>query len=270
MKRRPIRKRRDKGGANWLTTYADMVTLVLVFFIFLFSMSQVDHAKFQAVTESFQGRHVLDFLPSIVPGGEPAGQTDGQPNGGIDDSDDSGGSIDIDDDVDVNSEILQRKLQEEQALNELVESIEGYLDEHDLNDAVTATRTERGVLLVLQDSIFFDTGEAVILDEGKPFLNEIGRLFSQIPNDIKVEGHTDSRPINTYRYPSNWELSGARASSVVRYLLEEFDLDESRFSIAGYGDTRPVAPNDTEENMSLNRRVEITILNTDFEEEAEE
>ena len=88
-----------------------------------------------------------------------------------------------------------------------------------------------------------------------------------MPNDIKVEGHSDSRPINTYRYPSNWELSGARASSVVRYFIEEFNLDESRFSIAGYADTRQIAPNDTEENMSMNRRVEITILNTDAQEE---
>jgi len=81
-----------------------------------------------------------------------------------------------------------------------------------------------------------------------------------IDNTVRVEGHTDSRPINTYRYPSNWELSGARAGVVVRYFIEEHGIDEDRFLIAGYADTRPVAENTTPENMSKNRRVEIVIL----------
>src|SRR5699024_1010584 len=123
-----------------------------------------------------------------------------------------------------------------QSLNELLEDVETYLNENELKDIISANRIEQGVILVLQDSIFFDMGEAEILEEGEPFLQEIGSLFAEIPNDIKVEGHTDSRPISTYRYPSNWELSGARASSVVRYLQEMFNLEESRFSIAGYGE----------------------------------
>lgn len=93
-------------------------------------------------------------------------------------------------------------------------------------------------------------------------MQEIGYLLMEIPNEVKVEGHTDSRPMSSFRYPSNWELSGGRASSVVRYLIEEFNIDESRFSIAGYGETRPRVPNDTEANMRENRRVEIIILNT--------
>ncbi|MCG5103831.1 flagellar motor protein MotS [Oceanobacillus alkalisoli] len=257
MKRR--QRKPDKGAAKWLVTYSDMITLILVFFILLFSMSRIDQIKFEAVAESFQNREVLDFLPSVVPNSYPQ-EGNNTAESGKDESDDPI-------DVNVSRDAYISKQQEEESLNELVESVEAYLDEHALNDEITAAITERGVLLVLQDSIFFNMGEAVILDEGKPFLEEIGSLFSQMPNDIKVEGHTDTRPINTYRYPSNWELSGARASSVVRYLIEEFNLEESRFSIAGYGDTRQVAPNDSEENMSLNRRVEITILNTDYEDE---
>lgn len=257
MKRKRKQRKPEKGAAKWLVTYSDMVTLILVFFILLFSMSRIDQIKFEAVAESFQNREVLDFLPSIVPNSYP------QDGNNVEES----GKDEADDPIDVNvsRDAYISKQQEEESLNELVESVEAYLDEHELNDEITATITERGVLLVLQDSIFFDMGEAIILDEGKPFLKEIGSLFSQMPNDIKVEGHTDSRPINTYRYPSNWELSGARASSVVRYLIDEFGLEESRFSIAGYGDTRQVVPNDSEENMSLNRRVEITILNTDYD-----
>src|SRR5699024_10169543 len=126
---------------------------------------------------------------------------------------------------------------------------------------------ERGVVLVLQDSILFNTGEAEILDSGKPFLKKIGTLLLEISNPVKVEGHTDSRPINSFRYPSNWELSGARASSVIRYLINEYDLDHSRFSLIGYGDTRPIKPNDTYENMQENRRVEIVILDEKYEED---
>lgn len=259
MKRRRKQRKPEKGAAKWLVTYSDMVTLILVFFILLFSMSRIDQIKFEAVAESFQNREVLDFLPSIVPNSY---QQDGYKD--LEES----GKEEAADPIDVtgNREDYLSKQQEEESLNQLVENVEAYLDEHQLNDEITATITERGVLLVLQDSIFFEMGEATILDEGKPFLKEIGSLFSQMPNDIKVEGHTDSRPISTYRYPSNWELSGARASSVVRYLIDEFGLEESRFSIAGYGDTRQVVPNDSEKNMSLNRRVEITILNTDYED----
>lgn len=257
--RRRREKKVDKGAPKWLVTYSDMVTLILVFFILLFAMSTVDQMKFNAVTESFRNRMVLDFLPSIVPNTQPADNSNSEAGG----ENETSNLLDID--VDRHSEYASEQ-QEEESLNELVESVEQYLDENDLNDVITASRTERGVVLVLQDSIFFDMGEAVILEEGMPFLNEIATLIAQIPNEVKVEGHTDIRPINSFRYPSNWELSGARASSVIRYFIDEFNLEESRFSIAGFGDTRPVAPNDSTENMSLNRRVEITILNTSYEQ----
>src|SRR5699024_6300 len=141
-----------------------------------------------------------------------------------------------------------------------MENVEHFLADEELGDVISANRTEEGVHLVLQDSILFDSGEAVILDSGVPFLDEVGLLLTGIDNTVRVEGHTDSRPISTYRYPSNWELSGARAGSVVRHFIEEQDLDPNRFLIAGYGDTRPVVKDDTPENMSKNRRVEIVIL----------
>ena len=84
---------------------------------------------------------------------------------------------------------------------------------------------------------------------------------------VKVEGHTDSRPISTYRYPSNWELSSARSSSVIRYLIENHGLDSTRFIAVGYGDTRPVVPNTSPENWQKNRRVEIVIMDPAFTDE---
>jgi len=257
MRRRRQRKK-DGGAPKWMVTYSDMVTLILVFFVLLFSMSQVDLEKFEAVSESFRNRVVLDFLPSAIPmerpvedsgqlrGGQPSEKLDPQTAKSNDDEDDE-------------------KKEEEDSLDTLIEDIESYLTDHELDNVISANRTERGVVLVLQERVLFDTGEAIILDSGKPFLNKIGDLFKEMPNHIKVEGHTDSRPISNYRYPSNWELSGARAGSVVRYLIQEHDIDEDRFSIAGYSDTRPHVPNTSEENWSQNRRVEIVILEEDDE-----
>lgn len=255
MKRREIRKRNDKGTPKWMVTYSDMVTLILVFFILLFSMSQIDLYKFKAISESFQNRMILDFSTSAVPMDNPTELINDE------EIDEMSNEFEM---PSQNNDVIDQE-DEEDPLDGLLEDVEFYLDEHNLNEVITANRTERGVVLVLQDSIFFETGEVDILQEGESFLQEIGNLLMEIPNEVKVEGHTDNRPMSSFRYPSNWELSGGRASSVVRYLIEEFSIDESRFSIAGYGDTRPRVPNDTEENMRENRRVEIIILNTEGE-----
>src|SRR5699024_4228050 len=185
-----------------------------------------------------------------------------------------GGDEDEDDEDDVDLDELAGQLEEWEkkadALTRLMENIDTFLVDEDLGDVISAARTEEGVILVMQDSILFDSAEAEILDSGRPFLDEVGNLLKGIPNIVRVEGHTDDRPISTYRFPSNWELSGARAGSVVRYFIEEHDLDEARFLIAGYGDTRPVVENKNPEDWNKNRRVEIVILDTDHEQAAQE
>lgn len=251
-RRRGKNRQQNKGGAPaWMVTYSDMVTLILVFFVLLFSMSQIDMIKFEALSQSFRERVIFDFMPSAIPMESPSERMNhAESTKQSNDFKSFAGDSDRD---------------EEDSLSRLIVNVETFLEEHDLTDVISANRTERGVVLVLQESVLFDTGEAEILNSGKPFLKKIGELLTEIPNHVKIEGHTDSRPINSYRYPSNWELSGARASSVIRYLLDENDLDASRFSLAGYGDTRPVKPNDTLENMQENRRVEIVILNEEYE-----
>lgn len=257
---RKRRRREDKGAAKWLVTYSDMVTLILVFFILLFSMSQIDVSKFQSITESFQSRAILDFLPSAVPSESEDPASDGQDglDGGATDGDD----VDVDDLLDG----LEEWEKKADALARLMGSVEEYLAEQGLGDVISAHRTEEGVILVLQDSILFDSAEAQILESGMPFLDEVGNLLRGISNKVRVEGHTDNRPISTYRYPSNWELSGARAGSVVRYFIEELELNEDRFIVAGYGETRPVVENDSAENWAQNRRVEIVILDAEHDQ----
>lgn len=262
MRRRQSRKKKKPSGApKWMVTYSDMVTLILVFFILLFSMSQVDVVKFEAISESFRNRMIFDFLPSPVPMEHPSESSKHIESG------ESSDEVDLPK-SDKDSEGEEEA--EKDTLEELMTDIDIFLDEHGLHDVITANRTERGVVLVLQESILFNSAEAEILDKGKPFLSEVGSLLIELPNQVKVEGHTDNRPISNYRYPSNWELSGARASSVIRYLIEKYDFDDTRFSAVGYADTRPAVPNTNTKNWSINRRVEIVILDENATEDTEE
>ncbi|MFC4556722.1 flagellar motor protein MotS [Virgibacillus kekensis] len=255
MKRRRVRKRKDSGAPKWMVTYSDMVTLILVFFILLFSMSQIDQVKFEAISESFKNRMIFEFFPSPVPMENPTEHTRDQESGK--NSNEFENPVQLQNRNDRDEKEAEDK---EDSLDEMMKNVKHYLNDNNLNNVVSASRTERGVVLVLQESILFDSGEAIVLDSGKPFLDKMGKLLTKIPNHVKVEGHTDDRPISNYRYPSNWELSGARASSVIRYLINENNFDESRFSSVGYGDTRPIVPNSSPDNWSKNRRVEIVIL----------
>lgn len=254
MKRRKIKKTQDRGAPKWMVTYSDMVTLILVFFILLFSISQIDLVKFDVISESFRNRMIFDFFPSPVPMDNPTERTSNFEQGKK--SNEFETPTQLSDHIDKDKETVK----EEDTLKALMDNVEKFLDEQDLNNVISANRTERGIVLVLQESILFDSGKAEILSSGQPFLKKIGILLSELPNYVKIEGHTDSMPIDSFQYPSNWELSGARASSVVRFLINEYGFSMSRFSIAGYGETRPVLPNDNAENMEKNRRVEIVLL----------
>ncbi|RXI98570.1 flagellar motor protein MotB [Anaerobacillus alkaliphilus] len=252
MERRRQQKQ-DKGAPKWMVTFSDLMTLILVFFILLFSMSVVDATKFRAVAESFQQRAIFEFYPSLIPFENPAEDT----------------NVKRDPSNDVNDPFRDLKTKEKDndyELDLLIQEVEQFLQENQLTEVISASRDDRGVVLVLQERTLFETGEAQILEGAKPFLAKVGSLLETIPNLVKVEGHTDSRPISTFRYPSNWELSGARASSVIRYLIEENEIEPYRFLAVGYGDTRPVVPNTTVENLQKNRRVVIVISDPNYNE----
>lgn len=239
--------REEKGAPKWMVTFSDMMTLILVFFILLFSMSVVDAQKFRAIAESFQDRAVFDFYPSVVPFENPAEDRDVKDDPFDSQVDPFDSYMEMDDE-----EINQQ-------LDELLQEVAEYLEVNDLTEQISASRDDRGVVLVLQEQALFESGRAEIIDEAEPFLGKVGTLLSTIPNIVKVEGHTDNRPISTSQFPSNWELSGARASSVIRFLISDQDVEARRFLAVGYGDTRPVAPNTTADNLQQNRRVVLVI-----------
>ena len=125
--------------------------------------------------------------------------------------------------------------------------------------------TEQGVAIQVKESILFETSKSTLREDSKEVLSSIAELLSSIDNTIVVEGHTDNRPISTAEFPSNWELSVDRAVNVVKYFVENTGIDPKRLSATGYGEHHPVVPNDTEENMAKNRRVNILIIADDKE-----
>jgi len=233
-----------KGAPGWMVTYSDLVTLILVFFILLFSMSQIDMIKFKAITESYRA-HIFDFYPSIVSLDNPASMETDMPEKNKDDNKDNS----------------------EASLNNLLFEVQSFLDKNGLEDVILANRTERGVVLVLQEQVLFAPGEASLIGDSHEFLDKVGELLVKLPNLVKIEGHTDDRPMNSYRYPSNWELSAARASSVIKYLIENHHIDSSRFIAVGYADTRPIVSNSDHENRQKNRRVEIIISDPKYKKD---
>lgn len=138
----------------------------------------------------------------------------------------------------------------------------------ELADAIGARRLElirdsRGLVVSMPDDAAFSTGSAEATVEARKLIATVGETLRSVPNRIRIEGHTDNRPIRTAKYDSNWELSTARASAVVAFLINEARIDASRLSAAGYGEFHPLNPNDSEEHRARNRRVDLVILEAD-------
>jgi len=235
---RKRKKEEKKSTQGWMTTYSDMVTLLLCFFVLLFSFSEIDAQKFRDIMSSFQGGS------GVLEGG----QTMDIPEESEKDS-----SVEID----------------EEELEMLKAIIEEYADSIGMKDEITLTIEERGLVIRFMDSVFFDSGKAQIKPESKDILHYMAEILNREEfkeKHIKVEGHTDTDPIvYSVIYPTNWELSSTRATNVLRYLIEKEKIDGDRISSSGYSYNKPVAPNDTEENKAKNRRVDMVILKSSYE-----
>jgi chemotaxis protein MotB len=244
----------------WVIPYADMLTLLMALFLVLFAVGRTDIEKFKKLAESFREEFGNGGSAEIVSVG--TGNTGDLP---ID-----GGNGVLDNPViiptveQIDEAVHQAETNAAEAavagLDEVREHIQGVADEQGVGDKIAFRFEGRGlVLTVLNDSVLFEPGQATLQPEGLAILDLVTQSLMTLPNDIAIEGHTDSRPISTSRYPSNWELSTSRATSVLRYMLLQ-GFDPARVSAAGYADTRPVADNTTAEGQSANRRVEIVIV----------
>lgn len=150
-------------------------------------------------------------------------------------------------------------------------TVKEYLKDEGMQDQIKIRIEERGVVLEIQDRLLFDSGEAEIKKEAASMLGKVAGILQSVPNQIIVEGHTDNVPIRTAKYPSNWELSVARAVRVVRYLSERHEIPAKRFLATGYGEYQPVAANNSPQGRAQNRRVNIVISDVNLlDREADE
>jgi chemotaxis protein MotB len=252
---------------RWLITYADMITLLMVLFIVLYSISQVDLAKFRRLKTGIAGGFggaaaagALEGGASPMEGGGSAFDA-GLPS--VEVLKNAGEAL-----VAQNARLAARN-QERQTLDGVRQEIQKSLDADGLGDTVHFRLEDRGLIVtVVTDRVLFDVGEAVLRPEGREVLDHLAPALGRLPNQISVEGHSDNTPISG-RYPSNWELSTARATTVLRELIEQDGLAAARLQAAGYADQRPVTGNDTVEGRAANRRVEIVVLSTAAEPAAE-
>ena len=247
----------EGGGANWMDTYGDLVTLLLTFFVLLFSMSSIDVAKWQALVGSFTGISVIaiDPISPAVAVANPIPIIGPQPAAEGEDAAEQGTDPDVSTDPDETAEgqVEQNAHEMYGILNEYV-MVTGIAAEVYLDEDMYLVR------IVFNEQVFFETASAVVRPDAYPVLDSIVDMFRSVEHlytMLIVEGHADSRPISTQQYPSNWHLSAYRATNVCGYIRMVGGLDPRRLQIAGYGEEQPVAPNDTAENMAKNRRVEF-------------
>ena len=227
---------------SWMTTYSDMVTLLLTFFVLMFAISNVDQAKFALIAAGLsrggmseeQFGTILDMYGSF----------------GIDQN--------IEDDPTEEDELTSAEL--EHLYNRIIE----YIEAQGLGDSITLVYNGEYILLTLANDIWFASGSADITGHMVDNATMLAVLLAETQNDdrpfeVVVAGHTDNVPITSARYPSNWELSVARAVNFLRILISESHLDPTFFSVRGCGEERPLSDNDTAEGRQMNRRVEVLI-----------
>ena len=254
------RRRRGGGGEHadderWLLTYADMITLLMALFMVLFSISSVNVSKFETLQRALQEA----FSGKILPGGKSVQQTG---------SDTESRTPSPEPPVPAITPIEQTRLEqqredgakEQEDFEALKRKLDRYASRHGLEDELQTTVERRGLVIrLLTDRVLFDSGEAILKPRSRPILAHIARLLViDRRHPIAVEGHTDDVPIRTAVYPSNWELSGARASSVVRFLIDR-KVRPRRMEATGYAHLHPISTNRTAGGRFRNRRVEIVL-----------
>jgi len=240
-KMRLMRPEETSGSkASWLTTFNDLVTLLMVFFVLLFTMGSMDNnlmKEFQNALQSGLGvlgagsrvSIAVNESPqpvSTLSGSLPPGQAETAPADG----------------------------------KSMEDPVEDALSEISAEPGINVRYTDQGARIAFEDELLFDFGKAYINSNGFLLLDKMAALLQKLPGTVRVEGHTDNVPIHTQRYPSNWDLSTARAVSVLKYLIDVGGMNPHRLSAVGYGESRPIAPNDSPAYRAKNRRVEIVLI----------
>jgi chemotaxis protein MotB len=240
MKRNLCRAR--VSHERWLVSYADFITLLFGFFVVLYAFARADQKKQQQIPVAIDSAfHAMGLFPGLTKD-TGAAQVGAATTG-----------IVTTEQVRVPGEVKQDLERIEQ---NLTQSLSGAMATH----AVAVTMSRDGLVISLREAGFFKSGSAAPKPEGMDTLRQIAASLSQVPYDLRVEGHTDNIPIHNAAFDSNWELSAARATNIARLLLEWHAVSPQKLSAAGYGEYHPVIDNATAEGRAQNRRVDLVVL----------
>lgn len=237
----------DEGGGapEWMATFADLVTLLMCFFVLLFAMSSTQQESFKELVQSLQSALGVQDVPE-------AGTREG---------------LTMQQDISEEEEEKKEEEKDISAIDELGGMVQKELDNitseirelvmfNKLGGMVNVQQNETGAVITISDVVLFPAGKADMSNQGADIMQQVSKILKQFPYHIKIAGHTDNTPIKTKVYPSNWELSAARACEVIRFLINN-GLDPKLISAEGYAEFAPIATNDTKTGKSQNRRVEI-------------
>lgn len=251
MRYRRVPEEGHDNKERWLLTYSDLITLLMIFFVVMYAISDTNTKKLAALAHSltraligteasgiFQGdgTSMLPGIPEVSPSG-PSGEAASSKGEG------QGSSLSLD--------------QVAQDLGRLVSS-------SGLGQQITITQEERGIVVRMAETVLFPKGSAELTPEARELIGKVGKMLAPLPNYLRIEGHTDNLPIYNVNFKTNWELAAARALTVLHVLINESGISPERLSATSYGEFRPLVPNDSEENMAKNRRVDIVILKENF------
>lgn len=261
-------KKKKKGGEGegeggmerWLLSYADFITLLMVFFVIMYAMSKVDVQKYAAMANSLsvvltgKSPSVLETAgPSVVPGVSGAQLKQGT-------AELAANQAQLEEVRNVISDFIKEQDQEAARAQNA-----GNTDVIKLSDNIIIYEQERGLVISFKDTLLFASGSDELTPRARTIIAGVGNALVKLSNYIRVEGHTDDLPINNGRFNSNWELSALRAANVVHVLKESAGIQPNRLSIVGYGQYRPLVPNEDALSRAMNRRVDIVILKQKYD-----
>jgi len=268
-RKKPHHEEEHENEERWLVSFADMMTLLFCLFMVLFAISSVNTSKFEALQKSLQDA----FSGAVLSGGKAvmaSGSSDGTQKAAPQPPLPSLRPLTAINDTSAQSaaEREAKARQEEQDFRALKRRVDNLAKDAGLQGKVKVTVRRRGLVIqLLTDKVFFDSGDATLKPAARKLVDKIaGVVAGERKHPIVVEGHTDSQPISGSQYPSNWELSGARAGAVVRDFIDNGVLAR-RVSLSGFSSQEPIASNSTPEGRAQNRRVEVVLtrIHTDTE-----
>lgn len=252
---------------GWMGTYGDMITLVLTLFVLLFSFSSIDAQKWDKIISSLSGTPFISIQALDPYRVGPAARLD------EDVATDEDLEMEEMEDIDRTDTTPPPDTQEginiKEQFDELFLEIQQHIETNNLEMKLNVEKVDDFIVLHITDITLFDSGKADVKPEAEVMLLNVADIFTEydpVIKMIRIEGHTDNVPINTYQFKSNWELSIARAANVLRFFLDTSKITPGKYSASGYGEYHPVATNETEEGKAQNRRVDFLIESIEAED----